>query len=257
MGRFYGRLARTLRAGYRIITPRWRTDTPPDHPVVFVVHHQNMYGPVHMLGLLPAEQHIWSLYVFLSRATCFDQFYNYTFRTRYGLPKPLACIVAKPVSAVATALLSSFGAIEAYHDARSVRTMRASLAALLRGEHITVSPDVEYSSGDAAVGTIYQGFLMLGKLYAKQAGRELDFVPVYVSRKTRSIRLGAPLHSRHDLSTADAVQDLADRMTASINALGIKTGDIHPDQLKESATCVSLRHDAAQSASNEQAMRPE
>lgn len=226
--RGYNGFARVLRWGYRAIHPRWRVlgEALPEEPVVFVVHHQNLYGPIHAIGLLPRETHMWSLYVFRDREACFDQFYNYTYRQRYGWPKAPAYVVARVLSWVIPGVLRSLDVIPVYHDAQAIRTIRMSLEALGEGRSLTICPDVDYSSDSSALGEVYTGFLLLGQQYQRRTGMPLRYVPTYVSKRRREIVFGAPLTIDMGLEREMALREMAGALRASMNALGVRCGDI-------------------------------
>lgn len=228
----YNRFGKTLRWIFKAVKPRWRVDTGdiPDEPVAFIVHHQNMFGPIHAIGLLPRETHMWSLYVFRDRKTCFDQFYNYTYTQRYGWPKPVAWTMASLLSVIVPLLLQSVDVIPVYHDARAMTTIRTSIKALQQNRSLTICPDVDYSSDDAALGETYTGFLLLGRQYHRQTGNELKYVPTYVSRSQKRIVFGKPLCVDITGKAAEATASMAAELRDCLNSLGVACGDIVPTQ---------------------------
>mgnify|MGYP001623054512 CR=1 FL=1 len=145
----YSRAVRVLRALFRL--EGWRAQgTPAPAPAVYVVHHQNMAGPIRAVAHLPLEGHIWALEVFCNAKTCFAQYYGYTFTKRFGMPKPLAFVCAKLVSGAVSGIVRGCGAIPVYRGRREiVETMRLSQQVLEKGENIILCPDVDYSSSAA------------------------------------------------------------------------------------------------------------
>lgn len=195
----YGRLARFLRGVVRLCLHRWDTSGAQraEAPAVYVVHHRNLSGPVHALALLPDMPRPWVLHVFLNQKECFDQYYGFTFRTRFGWPRPLAWLAAAVLSRIVPAILRSFGAIPVYRGLRAMHgTMNETAAALMRGESILLCPDVDYDSPDAATGAIYKGFLQLEKIYYEKTGGHIQFVPVFCGRsrgRGKRILTGEPV----------------------------------------------------------------
>lgn len=55
---------------------------------VFLVHHQNLFGPIHAMAFLPREVRLWVLSPFCDRKACFEQYYGYTFTRVLGGPGP-------------------------------------------------------------------------------------------------------------------------------------------------------------------------
>lgn len=224
----YGGLARFLRAAVRPCLCQW--DTSGAHraeaPAVYVAHHRNLSGPVHALALLPDTPRPWVLHVFLNKRECFAHYYGYTFRTRFGWPRPLAWVAAAVLSRVVPPVLRSFGAIPVYrglHEARGM--MDESIAALKRGESILLCPDVCYDSPDAATREVHKGFLQLEKRYREQGGGHLRFVPVFCGRSKRIVTGEAVLFADGPSFRAQR-NDAAERLVDSLNALAAQCGEL-------------------------------
>lgn len=223
----YNAFAKGLCLGYKAFHPGWKTEGAlPADPTVYVVHHQNMFGPVHTIGLLPTEAHMWSLHCFVDRQKCFDQYYEYTFLVRFGWPKAFAYISAKVLSYVVPWTLNSLRVIPVYHDATSVKTMRESLAALGRGESLVICPDVDYASTSPYIGEMYPGFFRLAQMYPKRAaGKALPFTPLYVSRYLRKIIVGDAMYLDAALPYDEAQAALEANLAGWINTMADTCGD--------------------------------
>lgn len=224
----YGGLARFLRAVVCPCLHRW--DTSGAHhmeaPVVYVVHHRNLSGPVHALALLPDMPRPWVLHVFLDKKECFRQYYGFTFRTRFGWPRPLAWLAAAALSCLVPPVLRSFGAIPVYrgiHEAHSM--MDKTAAALMRSESILLCPDVRYDSSDAVTGEIHKGFLQLEKLYHEKTGGHIRFVPVFCGHSKR-ILTGDPVCFTDESSFRAQRDDIARRLVDSLNTLAAECGEL-------------------------------
>lgn len=229
--KIYGPLARFLRAGIRPFLCRWDTSGArrAEAPAVYVVHHRNMSGPVHTLALLPDTPRPWVLHVFLNRRECFRQYYNYTFRKRFGWPAPAAWLAAGALSLSVPAVMRSFGAIPVYRSLKETREMMdESVQALLRGESIMLCPDVVYDSAEPATGEIYKGFLQLEKLYYAETGEHLRFVPVFCG-KAKRIVTGEPVCFAGGASFRVQRDDAARRIVNSLNELAAACGELDAD----------------------------
>ena len=224
----YGKLARLLRSIVRPCLHRWDASGArrTEAPVVYVAHHRNMSGPVHALALLPDAPRPWVLHVFLDRKECFGQYYGFTFRTRFGWPRPLAWLAAAALSCVVPPVLRSFGAIPVYRGLREARSMMdETVTALMRGESILLCPDVCYDSPDAATGEIHKGFLQLEKLYREKTGGHIRFVPVFCGRSKR-ILTGDPVCFTEESPFRAQRSDIARRLVDSLNALAAECGEL-------------------------------
>lgn len=224
----YGPLARMMRAAIRPFLHRWDCSGAQraEAPAVYVAHHRNMSGPVHALALLPDTPRPWVLHVFLDREECFAQYYGFTFRRRFGWPRPFAWLAAAALSRVVPAVLRSFGAIPVYRGLRQARgTMEETAAALLRGESILLCPDVAYDSSEPATGEIYKGFLQLERLYFEMAGEHLRFVPVFCGR-TKRILTGEAISFADGVSFRAQRDGIARQLVDSLNALAAACGEL-------------------------------
>ena len=192
----FGRLFKRL---VRLFLFRWKCEgTSPAAPVVYVVHHQNLYGPVHTVARLDKTVHVWALHVFCALQHC------------HGKPEPHPRFVT--------------AAVPVYRGSAAVRkTMRLSQELLLKGESIVICPDVDYANTGSLMGETYAGFLALDQYYRKETGHPLAFVPVHCSSAYRKICIGEPVYctgsSRKE--RRKAAQILAHR----VNVMACSCGD--------------------------------
>ena len=198
---------------------RWKTwGSPPEAPAVYIVHHQNLYGPIHAVALLPIEARLWVFHPFYDRKACFDQYYGYTFTQRFHWPRPLAWTAAKLCSLVVPGVMHGIGAIPVYRSSRQIlETMDRSRQALLKGENLMLCPDTDYSSDTEETGAIYQGFLRLERDYHRQTGRHLPFVPVYSSKGRRRVQVGEPVLFQDGRSFKEQQQEVAQKLIDALN----------------------------------------
>ena len=176
----------------------WRLDQSAEdvysEPAVFLVQHHNMSGPIHSLGLLPDSVHVWALSSLFSCGDCFEQYYGYTFTKRYGWPRLLALPAAAAGACVVPRLMRATGAVPVYRGKREIlETMEESVRLLHDGESLLICPDKDYSSQKDEIGEIYTGFLHLEKLYWRDTGRHLAFIPLCVDRQKKRITAAEPL----------------------------------------------------------------
>src|SRR5690606_18665802 len=116
-------------------------------PVVYVGHHQNLFGPFIMCLSFPVPFHLWILHVFLDKDACFEHYRHYTFSKRFGWNKWFASIVAFFVSRFIPPLLRSGKGIPVYRGTRQLfKTLDESVATLKDGNSIAVFPDIDYQN---------------------------------------------------------------------------------------------------------------
>lgn len=216
--KIYSFFAHLVRVVYRLFVHyNVEGNIPTDGPSVFVVHHQNLSGPVHALLTLPVHAHMWVYKVFLDRKECYRQYADYTFTKRFGMSRIIAVPLAWFVALFVPTILRSFSAIPVYRNTRNiVKTFSISHASLIRGESLIVAPDVDYDSDSALMGEMYTGFFHLEKKYYKETGKHLSFVPMAYNSKAKKLVLADAIRF-DDTPYAEQKNMVAERIRKSIN----------------------------------------
>jgi 1-acyl-sn-glycerol-3-phosphate acyltransferase len=225
---FYGLFFNILRSFVRKISPKYKIQVPylSDGPVVFVSHHQNLFGPFVILLWFPKSLHAWMLHVFLDRAACFKQYVDYTFTERFGWNKTLAKVCALPVSYFIATLLNSGRGIPVYRGSRKIiQTLTLSVEALKRGESIVIFPDTDYSDSLGGMKEMYEGFLYLEKYYRKRSGKHVCFVPLYASKNKHMIVADKEIYFRDEVDFNIERKYVAEKILDNLNELAKKCGD--------------------------------
>ncbi len=206
------RAAIRWRYPYRFVLPDQRPE-----PAVYVVHHQNLKGPLLGMAWFPVAVRPWVLNVFFSQRACFDQYYHYTFTQRLKIPKILAASLAWPLSFFISSLIHSMRAIPVHRDSAAViTTFRESLRALVSGESLLLAPDIDYADDRAEVGDLYDGFLDLERFYQRKTGQHLPFIPLQLDHSNRQIVSGKPLYFPDTIPFQKAKPDLYQRLKDSL-----------------------------------------
>ena len=220
---------RFLRAAMRAFMRGWKLEglSGDGGPTVFLVHHQSMFGPLHALPFLPGSARLWSMASFFGVRSCWHHFYHVTLRQRFGWPRVFAAVGAGAVALVLPAALHMLRAIPVQRGTgRIVETLDDSARALAQGDSLLICPDLDYANHSPAIGELYTGFLHLEKKYVKACGKHLPFTPVYCSRKRKTVVVGEPLLFPDGAPFSHERDRMAERIAASINDLGRKSGDI-------------------------------
>lgn len=225
---FYGPLFRFLQSTVRLFYPRYQVQIPKNNkgPVVYISHHQNLFGPFVILLWFPKCLHAWILNVFLDQAACFKQYADYTFTKRYGWNRQFAAMVVYPISYFISALLNSGKGIPVFRGSRKiVTTFQLSVKALSKGESIVIFPDIDYSSSSASIGAIYDGFLYLEKYYYKGTGEHVCFVPLYASKKKHLLIANEQIYFRDGVDFNQERKIVSQKIWENLNCLSEKCGD--------------------------------
>lgn len=158
-------------------------------PCVFICRHKNMEGPLNIMVNFNVPVRLWTLNVFYDRKLCAEHYYRYTFTERFGWNKAFARVFSQIAGVFVASIMHSLHAIPVYRNsAKSMTTMRESLKCLLNGENLLIFPDIDYTDESDKV-ELYDGYLILERMYKKRTGKPLRFVPLAVDReKSRILR---------------------------------------------------------------------
>lgn len=196
----YTRIYHFLRFCVRVIFSNYRICPSTENhtkgtPVVYVVHHQNLRGPILCLAWLRIPVRLWVLDVFADQRACYRQFYDYTFTQRLGIPKGLAACLAFPLSFCVSGIMRVIRAIPVFRGSRAiVKTFKQSLTALINGENLMICPDIDYTNKSPHMGEMYVGFLDLERYYFKRTGCHLPYVPLFINKDDRCIYEGNSIY---------------------------------------------------------------
>ena len=219
---FYGTAFKIARFFVRPFFPKYKSfDTEKAiAPAVYISHHQNLYGPMMSMLWFPKAIHIWWLYVFQDKDTCYDHFMKFTFTERFGWSRWRARLVSFPLSRIVAMLFKSCQAIPVYRKSRNInKTFELSVDALIKGEPVLIFPDVNYQSDADQMGEMYKGFLHLERYYHEKTGKHIPFVPLHIDKETQSLSIDEPVYFRDGVSFRDDVDRVYEELRGKINHL--------------------------------------
>ena len=224
----YGIFFRFNRSLVRIAFPKYNVQLPEtlNEPVVFVSHHQNLFGPFVMLNSFPETVRTWMLHDFLDQRACYKQYADFTFTERFGWNKYLAKLIALPISFFIPKLLKSGRGIPVYRGTREIlQTFRTSVETLESGNPIAIFPDVDYSDTSSTVNELYDGFLYLEKYYFKKTGKHICFIPAYVSKNLKTIVAEQKIYFRDEADFKTERKVVLQKIQDNLNMLARKCGE--------------------------------
>ena len=205
--------------------PKWRlqgVENLPEGPSVIVGNHSQMYGPVAGELYTPGRHWVWCAGEMMDRAEVAAYAYrDFWSNTPRGL-RWFYRLLSHMIVPLALCLFNNAHTIGVYHDARVMATFRESVQKLKAGERLVIFPEC-YEEHNHIVHAFQDRFVDLGRMYHKQTGTALSFVPLYVAPELGVMTFGPPV--RYDpAAPAEAERErvtaaLMDRITAMALAL--------------------------------------
>lgn len=189
-------------------------------PAVYIVHHQNLQGPISTMIWINTPLHIWALSPFCKLDTCYRHYMKYTFTKRFGMSKLLASIIAFPVSFLVSGLLQSLQVIPVYRGSRDIiKTIKQSVSALIDGESLLICPDIDYTDTSSEMGKMYDGYLNLDKYYFQKTNQHIAFIPLHISKSKHCIYVGDEIFPNDNINFKKEKEELHLRLKEEFSRL--------------------------------------
>ncbi len=185
--KFYGVLVKSLKVLCNLFTKKYECNiVEKDEPCVYVCRHLNMFGPIVTLKSFDFDIHPLVLNVFFTKKSCEEHFRSITF-SKNGQKNKKFSVKIKFFSFIVPKIIKSIQGVPVYRNYNPIKTLKISVDFLQKGESLIVYPDINYKANYDVVSDIYDGFLILSRLYKKRTGKELKFIPLIIDKKNKKI----------------------------------------------------------------------
>ena len=224
----YGFHTAPMRMLLRLVQPfcYCRGEIPPhvaqsDKPVVFICNHYEIFGPLAIVSSLPVRFRLWVNAAIMDATQNVDHF---IIGTQHVFPWMSDETARRWIARFAGAGEKLFRAlnpigVDREDPSKLLSTMRESVKALQNGDSIVIFPETglpHFAHG--GVNEFYPGFAMLGEIYRRRTGQDLVFCPLYIDKKTRTLRFGE-LVTYGDLPATEEYRRVADDVRGQMLAL--------------------------------------
>ena len=156
---------RFIRYGVWLFSPKWKlsgAEHLPEGPCVIAGNHSQMFGPIAMELYTPGKHWVWCAGEMMHR----EEVAAYAYRDFWsGKPKAVRWfykLLSRLIVPLSVLIFNSAHTVAVYHDSRALTTFR-------------------------------DRFIDLGRMYYKQTGKALSFVPLYVAPALGTLYFGEPI----------------------------------------------------------------
>lgn len=206
-----------------LFSPKYRlegTENLPDGPCVIVGNHSQMYGPIGAELYTPGPHYTWCAGEMMHR----ENVAEYAFRDFWS-SKPKAVrwfyrILSHLITPLSVHIFTNACTIPVYHDTRVISTFRLSVARLAEGGRIVIFPE-NYDEHNNIVHAFQTRFVDVARLYFRKTGEELDFVPMYMAPRLKTICYGAPVRFRSDAPIESERVRICDHLMDTITEMAV------------------------------------
>lgn len=165
---------------------------PTDEPVIIVANHCQMHGPLACELYFPINRYTWCAGEMMDRkevpAYSYRDFWSYKPRYIRWLFKLLSYLITP----LCVCLFNNAQTIGVYHDTRLISTFRRTVQLLQEGTGVVIFPEHDVPRNHI-IYEFQDKFIDIAKLYFKRTGKELSFVPMYISPELKKMVFGAPI----------------------------------------------------------------
>ena len=187
----------------------------PEGGCVIVGNHAQMNGPIVAELYLPGDRSIWCA----AEMMRLKEVPAYAYRDFWSR-KPAAVrwvfrLASYAIAPLSVCVFNNARCIGVYRDARLVGTLRRTLARLREGARIVIFPETDPPQ-NAILYAFQDRFIDLGRMYARQTGRRLAFVPMYVAPALGKTFLGKPVEYDPDADPNEERDRVRDALAAAI-----------------------------------------
>ena len=205
----------------RTCYPRIRvegTENLPDEPAIIVANHSQLHGPIACELYFPGERYTWCagqmMHLKEVPAYAYADFWSHKPKGTRWFYKLLSYLIA-PIS---VCVFNNARTIPVYRDTRIISTFKKTVTRLCEGNHVVVFPE-----HDAAYNHILcdfqDKFIDIARLYYKKTGKELNFVPMYIAPKLKTMYLREPIRFQADLPMDAQRRSICDGLMQSITRI--------------------------------------
>ncbi len=199
-----------------------------DGTMVLVCNHGELYGPVVANLYIPVTFRPWTIAEMMNRDAIIEHMYQGTMMRQKWLPESWKRPILRLITPLLLWVFDSLEAIPVYrNDPRKlIGTFRETIDAMQAGDNILLFPenDTGHAVGERGyalegVGKLFTGFAMIAPLYYAKTRKKAVFIPVYASKKARTVRIGQGIEYQPDNGANDEKMRIVNGLLSQMQAM--------------------------------------
>ena len=207
----------------KLLSPKYEligTENIPDGACVIVGNHCQMYGPIAAELYTPGSHYTWCVAEMMDKkkvpAYAFADFWS-------GKPASVRWffrILSRLIGPLAELIFTSAHTIPVYHDVRVMRTFRETARLLADGSRIVIFPECKTRYNNILYD-FQDRFVDAARLYRKNTGQELNFVPMYLAPRLKKMVFGRPIRFCAGNSAAKERERISRELKEAITGMAL------------------------------------
>ncbi len=185
---------RLIKFWVKFFSPKYEIngiENVPEGGCVIVGNHCHMYGPIAAELYAPGLHYTWCAGEMMNSADVADYAYRDFWSGKPAAVRWFYRMLSYLITPLAVCIFNNANTIGVYHDARIIGTFRETAEKLAAGANVVIFPerDVRYNN---VVYEFQDKFIDIARTYRQKEGKDLAFVPMYVSPGLKRIIYGKP-----------------------------------------------------------------
>lgn len=164
----------------------------PDEPVIIVGNHCQMNGPIVGELYVPGAPYIWCAGEMMQLKDVPDYAYEDFWSRKPKWCRPFYRLLSYIIAPLSVCIFNNARTIAVYRDARILSTFKSTIKCLEAGRSVVIYPEHDVPHNHILF-EFQDKFIDIARLYYKKTGRKLNFVPMYIAPKLKTLYLGKPI----------------------------------------------------------------
>ena len=190
----------------------------PESNAVLVGNHCQMNGPICGELFLPDNCYTWCAGEMMQSkdvpAYAFKDFWS----QKPAWTHPYYKVMAHVIAPLCVCIFNNARTIPVYHDMRIMSTFKTSIKMLKEGRNLLIFPEKDVPHNNILY-QFQENFVDIAKLYQKQTGIALTFVPVYIAPKLRKMYIGKGIAYNSENNIEDERRQIAEYLSDEITEI--------------------------------------
>ncbi len=171
----------------------------PDEPVVIVGNHTQLHGPLACELYFSNEYYTWCAAQMMHFKEVPAYAYEDFWSRKPKWTRPFYKLLSYLIAPLSVCVFNNARTIAVYRNMKIISTFKNTIKVLKDGGNVIIFPEYDKKYNNI-VYDFQENFIDIAKLYYKNTGRELQFVPMYIAPGLRKMYIGKPARWRFDAS---------------------------------------------------------
>lgn len=164
----------------------------PEEPCLIVSNHAQMNGPIAGELYFPGRRYIWCAGEMMNLKEVPGYAYQDFWSRKPAAVRWFYKILSYIIAPISVCVFNHAHTIAVYRDKRIIQTFRETTDRLQEGSNVIIFPEHDVPHNHILCD-FQDGFVSVAKIYYRQTGKRLAFVPMYLAPNLKKMVLGKPV----------------------------------------------------------------